>query len=126
MALVEDGWAEFIEGTRGRPAMPFLGLALDFVNRPPGLAVELGAGSGVETRALLQLGWRVHAIDGDSHSAAVQTWLPAPHKVAREAQVTVPAQPIMPSMKACSTVLSAQVICGQQTVPAVVLLQPPM
>jgi tellurite methyltransferase len=71
MALVEDGWAEFIEGTRGRPAMPFLGLALDFVNRPPGLAVELGAGSGVETRALLQLGWRVHAIDGDPHSAAV-------------------------------------------------------
>ena len=71
MALVEDGWAEFIEGTRGRPTMPFLGLALDAVNRPPGLAVELGAGSGVETRALLALGWRVHAIDGDPHSATV-------------------------------------------------------
>ena len=26
----EDGWGEFIEGTAGRPAMPFLGQALEF------------------------------------------------------------------------------------------------
>ncbi|NND84857.1 MAG: methyltransferase domain-containing protein, partial [Acidimicrobiia bacterium] len=71
MGLMDEGWADFIEGTRGRPAMPFLGLALDFVRRPPGLAVELGAGSGVETRALLGLGWRVHAIDGSSRTAEV-------------------------------------------------------
>lgn len=71
MALIENGWEEFIDGTRGRPTMPFLGLALDFVHRPPGLAVELGAGSGVETKALLELGWSVHAIDGSPRTAKI-------------------------------------------------------
>lgn len=71
MGLMDHGWADFIDGTRGRPTMPFLSLALEFVGVPPGVAVELGAGSGVETRALLDLGWRVHAIDGDPRSASV-------------------------------------------------------
>lgn len=71
MGLMDDGWADFIDGTRGRPTMPFLSRALDLWEEGPGFAVELGAGSGAEAKALLQLGWRVHAIDGSPRTAEI-------------------------------------------------------
>ena len=64
--LPQDGWVGFFDGTEGHEPRPLLVAALDAAGAPPagGVAVELGCGSGVETLALLRVGWRVHAMDG--------------------------------------------------------------
>jgi trans-aconitate methyltransferase len=57
-------WADYNDGQAGRPVR---GLCAELIGLAgPGegrRAVDLGCGAGIETRALLAAGWRVHAID---------------------------------------------------------------
>ena len=57
-------WAAYNAGQRDRPVRPLCRMALTLAGpgqeRP---AVDLGCGAGVENRALLAAGWRVHAVD---------------------------------------------------------------
>jgi len=59
-----EHWAEYNDRQRGRAARPLcaelIALAGDGAGRD---AVDLGCGAGIETRALLRAGWRVHATD---------------------------------------------------------------
>ena len=56
-------WVRYNAGQGNRPVRPLCRSAMDRAG-PPGQAVDLGCGSGVETRALLNAGWQVHAVDG--------------------------------------------------------------
>src|SRR3982750_3460898 len=59
-----EHWAEYNDSQRGREVRPLcaelIALAGDGAGRA---AVDLGCGAGIETRALLRAGWRVHATD---------------------------------------------------------------
>lgn len=58
-------WTAYYEQHRARPASSLLRTALGLASNPESIkkAVDLGCGSGIETRALLQAGWDVLAID---------------------------------------------------------------
>jgi len=58
------GWAGYYAARLDREPRPLLVEAVDMVPRP-GRAVDLGAGAGIDTRFLLESGWRVTAIDND-------------------------------------------------------------
>lgn len=64
----DDHWRRYYEAVEGRPPRPTLLRALEAFRRegvPPGLAVDLGAGTGRDSLELLRQGWRVLAIDGE-------------------------------------------------------------
>lgn len=65
--LHEDGhWAAYNARQAKRPVRELLVRALELAGPDAGrTAIDLGCGAGVETRALLDAGWRVHAFDGD-------------------------------------------------------------
>ena len=69
--MVPD-WAAFYRAISGREARPLLprGLAA-WGDRPAGTAMDLGAGDGIETFALLAAGWRVTAVDSSEASASL-------------------------------------------------------
>lgn len=59
-------WTQYHQQTRQRPARELLQRTLRFFElegAPPGVAVDLGAGTGPETTKLLERGWTVHAVD---------------------------------------------------------------
>lgn len=57
-------WATYYRHHENRPASALLRTAMDSVDPAPcKQAIDLGCGAGNETRALLQAGWRVLAID---------------------------------------------------------------
>lgn len=59
-------WAAYYTRTEGRPPRRTLLTALanrDAEGRPPGFAVDLGAGGGRDAVELLRRGWRVLAVD---------------------------------------------------------------
>jgi len=61
-------WDEYIQKTREFPPSELILLSLDLVAATPPLsmsAIDLGCGSGRDTRELLKRGWSVLAIDGD-------------------------------------------------------------
>lgn len=61
-------WARYAEGTAGRDPMKFLARAVEVTDGDSGggrLAIDLGCGAGNEVLALLERGWRVHAVDGE-------------------------------------------------------------
>jgi tellurite methyltransferase len=75
--LQKDGvWARYAEGTAGRDPMEFLGVALKVADGEHGdgrQAVDLGCGAGNEALALLERGWRVHAVDGERRAIEILT-----------------------------------------------------
>jgi SAM-dependent methyltransferase len=58
-------WSQFYEEQGGRAVRPTFQSALDAWDAPPGDAIDLGCGDGVESRQLAELGWTVVAIDSD-------------------------------------------------------------
>ncbi|MFI5935873.1 class I SAM-dependent methyltransferase [Actinoplanes sp. NPDC051494] len=67
----DEHWVAYNTGQGGRAVRPLLRDALVTASR--GTAIDIGCGAGVETRALLEAGWRVHAIDGAPGTAALLT-----------------------------------------------------
>jgi SAM-dependent methyltransferase len=60
-------WTRFYEQQGGRGVRPTFERALELRgDAPPGDAVDLGCGDGVETRALAERGWTVLATDSDA------------------------------------------------------------
>ena len=64
-------WESYYRRRAGRPPRESLVKALALFERP-GLAVDLGCGSGIDSLELLRQGWRVVAIDGEREALA---WL---------------------------------------------------
>jgi SAM-dependent methyltransferase len=59
-------WSRFYEWQVGRELRATFLAGLEALHdRPPGFAIDLGCGDGLETRELIRLGWRVLAIDSD-------------------------------------------------------------
>lgn len=72
MAHDDAHWTAFNAVQGGRPVRELLTAALGLAGPGRGrTAVDLGCGAGVESRALLDAGWRVHAIDGAPGTEAV-------------------------------------------------------
>ena len=74
--LDEDTWAAFAAATAGRTTLPFFDRAIAVTGGDDGagrLVVDLGCGTGVETRAFLERGWSVFASDGEPRAIDVVT-----------------------------------------------------
>ncbi|MFF5296610.1 class I SAM-dependent methyltransferase [Paractinoplanes globisporus] len=57
-------WADYNDAQAGRAVRELCGEVIALAGPGEGrTAIDLGCGAGVETRALLHAGWRVHAID---------------------------------------------------------------
>jgi trans-aconitate methyltransferase len=64
-------WAVYNAGQRERAVRPLLTEVLALAGEGRGRhAVDLGCGAGVESLALLEAGWTVHALDNDGASLA--------------------------------------------------------
>jgi trans-aconitate methyltransferase len=66
-------WVRYNARQGGRPVRPLCLAAMRL--HDPGTAIDLGCGAGRETRALLEAGWQVHAVDGspDTRDVVVRT-----------------------------------------------------
>ena len=59
-------WADYNAAQQGREVRPLCREVMELAGPGAGRqAVDLGCGLGLETRALLRAGWRVHAVDGE-------------------------------------------------------------
>jgi len=77
-------WAAYYATTEGRPPRRTLLTALakrEAEGLPPGIAVDLGAGGGRDTVALLRRGWRVLAIDPAPEAAEALRALPGAERL---------------------------------------------
>ncbi|WP_181310031.1 class I SAM-dependent methyltransferase [Nocardioides campestrisoli] len=64
-------WIAYNDAQGERDARPLCRAVLDLAGPGQGrTALDLGAGAGLESRALHAAGWRVHAFDRDPHLAA--------------------------------------------------------
>jgi SAM-dependent methyltransferase len=88
----ERGWADYYRYTLGRDPRPLFTRGMTAVTAAGlthGTAVDVGAGDGTETLALLEAGWRVVSVDSAPESAEVL--LPRVPDLHRERLVTVTA-----------------------------------
>ena len=70
--VMNRDWESFYRLMAGRATRPLFDRALaTWGDRAPGQAVDLGAGDGTETLALLERGWSVVAVDADPGSARI-------------------------------------------------------
>jgi trans-aconitate methyltransferase len=66
-----SSWAVYNAAQRGRAVRPLFAQVLALAGEGRGRrAIDLGCGAGVETLALLEAGWTVHALDSDQSSLA--------------------------------------------------------
>jgi SAM-dependent methyltransferase len=73
MGAEEIDWASFNRNRHLRPARELLQRTLGCIKlsgMSPGVAVDLGCGSGAETLELLKGGWTVHAVDAEPSGLA--------------------------------------------------------
>lgn len=73
--MTTPDWARFYGFTKDSPPWPLLVRAAARV-LPKGLALDLGAGAGRDTRYLLEQGFQVTAVDADPHAVALLQALP--------------------------------------------------
>lgn len=74
-------WGRYHDAVEGKPARPTLVAALAYWRDRPGVAVDLGCGTGRDTLALLQAGWKVRAVDADAEALArLATRVPPEHR----------------------------------------------
>ena len=91
--LMVPDWPSFYEATKGREPRPLLPRALAaWGDRPAGVAVDLGAGDGTETFALLAAGWHVSAVDSSPAAASLMRERVAPAHAANLEIRTVPIE----------------------------------
>jgi tellurite methyltransferase len=68
----EPKWIQYYQAVEGRPPRPTLVKALEYYTQDsqplPKFAVDLGCGDGRDTVELLNQGWRVLAIDGETEA----------------------------------------------------------
>ncbi len=65
--MKEFKWEDFYKITKGRPPWPLLVQALSLLSQRKD-ALDLGCGAGRDTRFLLEQGFKVTAVDNDSHA----------------------------------------------------------
>lgn len=91
MTQSPDGkiWEEYYERVNGRPPRKTLVKAVElFDGGAAKFAIDLGCGTGVDTHALLHLGWRVLAIDKQAEGIAyVESGTPEDKRPYLETQV---------------------------------------
>ncbi len=76
MSDAQTEWASFHNAALKRPPRELLRRTVGFFEiekRPPGVAVDLGCGSGPDTMELLRRGWQVHAIDASANGLKLLT-----------------------------------------------------
>ena len=65
--MAEPTWSDYYEANEGRePRDQLLDVLARFAE--PGMAIDLGCGSGIDTLAMLDRGWDVLAIDADAEA----------------------------------------------------------
>lgn len=80
MPMDDDRWADYYAYVGSRPVRPLFARALQEYGEvmPGAVAVDLGCGSGIETRALLEAGFAVTAVDSSDDSMRILGDLPDP------------------------------------------------
>src|SRR5437588_3306958 len=68
--MKEFKWEDFYKITKDRPPWPLLVQAISLLRRKE-YALDLGCGAGRDTRFLLGQGFKVTAVDNDSHAIAL-------------------------------------------------------
>jgi tellurite methyltransferase len=68
--MKEFKWEDFYNITKDRPPWPLLVQAISLIRRKQ-YALDLGCGAGRDTRFLLGQGFKVTAVDNDSHAIAL-------------------------------------------------------
>ena len=84
---MSDRWQRYYAAVGDAPRETLLQAlaAFEADGRPPGLAVDLGCGSGRDTLELLRRGWRVVAVDAEP--AAIELLLGHPDAASRRARL---------------------------------------
>lgn len=62
-------WPDYIQKTKDKATSKYLIEAVSFISQP-GDALDLGSGSGVESRYLVKQGFKVQAVDAESVAQA--------------------------------------------------------
>jgi len=69
-----DRWAHYYEYAAGRTVRDLFVEAMGRWSGPPGTALDLGCGDGLESLTLLESGWTVHAVDSSPDGIARTTY----------------------------------------------------